>query len=253
MRKNLGLIVLAFFFALPVFAQNKNETNFELITENRSLQAFDGIHVTGRFKVVLVPGETQTVSVTVPDKFLETVETTVDNGVLYINMVDLKKGQDVGVFENLKTKYNDYLLRQPIEIKIGMAGLKNITARGASRIENEGTLKTDKLMLDISGASKAELKIDAQTFDAYLSEAVKVDVTGNAGQLALKANGACAFNGADLHSKDAKVELNGASRAEIHATESFDANLSGATKVVCTGSPKNIKQYASRGSSITVK
>ena len=74
MRKNLGLIVLAFVFALPVFAQNKNETNFELITENRSLQAFDGIHVTGRFKVVLVPGETQTVSVTVPDKFLETVE-----------------------------------------------------------------------------------------------------------------------------------------------------------------------------------
>jgi hypothetical protein len=49
------------------------------------------------------------------------------------------------------------------------------------------------------------------------------------------------------------MTLSGASRANIHVTESLDAELKGATKLVCSGSPKNIRQNASRGSSIVIK
>ena len=54
---------------------------------------------------------------------------------------------------------------------------------------------------------------------------------GVTNQLLVKASGACAFHGSQLLAKDAKVDLNGASRAEVHTTESLDANLSGATKL----------------------
>lgn len=253
MKKNVAIILLAFVFALPTFAQQTSDANFELITENRELPAFDNIQVTGRFRVLISQGDVQKVSVTVPDKFLETVETKVESGTLNINMVDLKKEKEAGVIENLKTKYNDYLLRQPIEVMIEVPNLTYIIARGASRVESMGVLNLNKLMLYFSGASKAELDVDAANLEAHLSEAVKIDIRGATDNLLVKANGACAFNGAKLESKDAKVELAGASRAEVHASESFDANLSGATKVVCTGSPKNVKQYASRGSSITIR
>lgn len=254
MKKNVKLLLLAFICALPIFAQNNSDSNFQLITENRDLPTFENIQVTGRFTVVLTQSETQQVSVTVPDKFLETVETKVEGGILYINMVDLKKEQkDAGIFESLKTKYNDYLLRQPIEVRINVTNLKSISARGASRVESRGALSYNKFLLDFQGASKAELNIKANTVDVFLTEAVKIDIVGTTDQVYVKANGACSFMGVGLHSKKATVELAGASRAEVHATESFDANLTGATKVVCTGSPKNIKQYASRGSSITVK
>ena len=90
MKKNIRLLLLAFVCVLPLFAQNGLDSNFELITENRNLPIFENIQVTGRFRVVLTQNETQQVSVTVPDKFLETVETKVEDGTLYVNMVDLK-------------------------------------------------------------------------------------------------------------------------------------------------------------------
>lgn len=251
MKKKSILILVAFLCVLPLFPQKSSETNFELITENRNLPTFDAIQVIGRFKIILAQSETQRVNVTAPDKFLETVETKVENGILYINMVDLKN--ETGILENLKTKYNDYLIRQPIEIRIDAVNLKNISAKGASRIESQGTLSAKKFTVELYGASKAELNINVSAVDVFLAEAAKTDIKGVTNQLLVKASGACAFHGSQLLAKDAKVDLNGASRAEVHTTESLDANLSGATKLVCSGSPRNIKQYASRGSSITVK
>lgn len=253
MKKYLVLILVTFLSVSPLFSQKSSETNFELITENRELPPFDGIQVTGRFKIILSQDNAQQVSATVPDKFLETVETKVENGILHINMVDLKKEKEAGILESLKTKYNDYLLRQPIEIKIRAVNLKSISAKGASRIESQGTLHANKLTVELLGASKAELNINASAVDAVLAEAAKIQIKGNASQVFVKATGASTFNGASLLGKEAKVDLAGASRSEVHATESLDANLSGATKLICTGSPKKIKQYASRGSSITVK
>lgn len=245
---------LAIASLMPVVAQNTSDTDFELITENRELPPFEGINVSGRFKIVLYQSDVQTVSATVPEKFIETVETKVENNILYINMLDLTKEKEGNILENLKIKYNDYLLRQPIEIKIGIPDLKSIYAKGASRIESQGALIINNLTIELSGASKAELNANiANSLNTSLSEAVKLDIQGSAENISVKANGASAFNGGKLLTKNAKVDLNGASRAEIHATESFDANLNGATKAICTGNPKSVKQVVSRGSSITIK
>ncbi len=241
-----GLIVA---LAFPAFSQN-SDTKFEILTENRQLSSFDDIQVTGRFRIVIYESGSQQVSVTAPDKLLETVGTTVENGVLKISMDAAK---EKSVLDNLKA-YNDYLLRKPIEIKIGVSDLKNISARGASRIESQGVLNLSNLTIELSGASKADLNCNiSNNLTASLAEAVKLDIQGTAASVTVKGNGASAYNGQNLIAKDVKVELNGASRAEVHASESIDANLNGATKVVCTGSPKDVKQSASRGSSITIR
>lgn len=254
MKKIFLILGLAILFIAPAISQNASDSNFELITENRQLAAFDGINVTGRFKVVIYESAVQEVSVTSPDKLLNAVETQVENGVLKINMQDAVKDKDNNVLENLKTKYNDYLLRQPIEIKVGLPNLKSISARGASRIESQGVLSSTNLTVELSGASKADLNCNiSNELTVSLAEAVKLDIQGSAASVAVKANGASAHNGGKLIAKNASVDLNGASRAEVYASENFEANLNGATKAICTGSPKKVKQNASRGSSITIK
>lgn len=251
MKKNFLLTLgLALLCAFPAFSQTDN--SFEVITENRNLPTFSGINVNGRFKVIVSETNVQSVSVTVPDKFLETVETSVNNGVLTIKMVDISKDGS-NVLENLKSKYNDYLIRQPIEIRIGVNNLKSIVAKGASRIESIGMLNVQNLNVELSGASKAQLDATiSNSLTVALSEAVKLDIQGSANDVSVIANGAAAYNGDKMLAQSVKVNLSGASRAEVHATENFDAVLNGASKVVCTGSPKSIKQQASRGSSITI-
>ncbi|NLO71342.1 MAG: DUF2807 domain-containing protein [Porphyromonadaceae bacterium] len=257
MKNKVKLIIslsLAIVSLMPIAAQKTSDTDFELITENRELPPFEGINVSGRFKIVLYQHDVQTVSATVPEKFVETVETKVENNILYINMLDLTKEKEGNILENLKIKYNDYLLRQPIEIKIGIPDLKSIYAKGATRIESQGALIINNLTIELSGASKAELNANiANSLNTSLSEATKIDIHGKVENISVKANGASSFNGSKLIAKNAKLDLNGAARAEVHATESFDANLNGATKAVCTGSPKSVKQVVSRGSSMTIK
>lgn len=252
MKKNFLLMLgLALVCTFSAFSQTDN---FEVITENRNLTAFHSVQVTGRFKIVLSETSSQSVSVTVPDKFLETVETSVSNGVLNIRMVDLSKEKGANILESLKAKYNDYLIRQPIEVRIGVNDLKSIVAKGASRIETVGMLDVPSLHVDLSGATKAEMDANvSNSLNVSLSEAAKLDIQGSAADVSVTANGAASYNGQRMLAKNAKVQLNGASRAEVHATENFDAVLNGATKVVCTGSPKTIKQQASRGSSITIQ
>ncbi|MFV0391002.1 MAG: head GIN domain-containing protein [Paludibacteraceae bacterium] len=252
MKKNFLIIMgLALVCAFPTFSQSDN--TFELITESRDLSAFDAIHVTGRFKIVLTDAPKQSVKVTVPDKFLETVETTVRNGELTIQMIEPSNDKGSNVLEGLKAKYNDYLIRQPIEIHVGVSNLKSIIAKGTSRIETTGSLNVSNLNVELNGASKARLKADiGNNLTVSLSEAAKLDIDGTAKNLDITANGAASYNGNTMLAKHVKVELNGASRAEVYADDSFDAVLNGATKVVCSGSPKSIKQQASRGSSITI-
>lgn len=252
MKKNFLILTgLAFMCAVPIFSQSDN--TFQLITENRNLPVFNAVQVTGRFKIVLSDATTQSVKVTVPDKLLETVETTVQNGILKIQMIDPSENKGSNPLESIKAKYNDYLIRQPIEIRIGISDLKSIIAKGTSRIETTDALNVTNLNIELGGASKAQLEIEINNnLMVSLSEAAKIDILGSAKNVDITANGAASYSGEKMSAKTVKIELNGASRAEVNATESLDAVLNGATKVVCSGSPKSIKQQISRGSSITI-
>ena len=162
--------------------------------------------------------------------------------------------KNVSIVDGLRTKYNDYLIRNPIEIHVGVTNFSKIYVKGVTTLETESMLKLQNLYIDINDASKANLDIEVENgFMAALSGASKINIKGKAMNADISASGASSFEAKDLMIRNAKISLSGASRAEIHASESLDADLKGATKLICTGSPKNIRQNASRGSGIIVK
>lgn len=257
MKNKLVSFALAMICVFPLVSQTREtakKTEYNVVSEARVIDSFKAIEVSGRFRVLLHQATKPEVTVLAAEEYISAVETLVENGVLRINMLDLTDNKNVSVIDGLKTKYNDYLIRQPIEIHIGVTDISKILVNGVTTVETESILKLENLYINISDASKASLHIDIENgFVASLSGASKMEAKGKAASTEISVSGASSFEGKNLLIKDAKVALSGASRAEIHASESLDAELKGATKLVCSGSPKNIRQNASRGSSIVIK
>ncbi|MHB9056651.1 MAG: GIN domain-containing protein [Paludibacteraceae bacterium] len=257
MKKSLLIIGLALMYALPGFSQTKEtakKTDFKVVSETRNIVSFETIEVSGRFLVKLYPSSKTEVTVTTAEDYISAVETNVENSILKINMRGLTDNKNVNVIDGLKNKFNDFLIRQPIEIRIGVPDISKILIYGITTVETESILKLQNLYININDASKVNLNVDiANNFTAVVSGASKVNITGKTANSQLNVSGASSFEGKDFLTRSSKVSLSGASRAEIHASESLDAELKGATKLICTGSPKSLKQNASRGSSIIVK
>lgn len=253
MKKNLLLIGLTILMAIPIQAQNQKK-EYKIISEERNVADFDAIDVNGRFKITLFESNQPKVTIVAADEFISTIETTVKNKQLKINMMDVSKNENKNFFEKIKTKYNDYLSHQIIEIHIGVNNLKQFIATGLTSFESSTMLNSSTFYIKASNAAKGELDVNVSNkLTVELSGASKLELEGNTNQLQVDAVGASNLEADDLTSIDATVKQSGASRVEIKATESIDVNLSGATKLVCTGSPKSIKQNASRGSSITIQ
>ena len=257
MKRNLLLIGLALVCALPLASQtneSSRKTEYKVVSEARTIDPFGAIEVSGRFLVMLHQATKPEVTVLAADEYISIVDTRVENGVLKISMLDLTDNKNVSVIDGLKTKYNDYLIRQPIELHIGVTDISKILINGVTTVKTESILKLENLYININDASKANLHIEiGNGFVAALSGASKMSVSGKTPNAEISVSGASSFEAKELLIKNAKVSLSGASRAEIFASESLDAELKGATKLVCSGSPKSIKQNASRGSSIEIK
>lgn len=251
MKKNLLLIGLAVLMAIPLSA---NANDYKIVSENRKVSAFDAIYVSGRFKITLFESSQSKVTVIAADEFMTNIETNVTNGTLKINTTPLSKNENKNFFESLKAKFNDYLSSEIIEVRIGVNNLKELNISGVSTYESETVLNSKTLYINASNASRGDLKVNvSDKLSVALSGAAKLELEGNADKAQIDASGASNLDGEDLTTKDTTVKQSGASRVEIVATESIDANLSGATKLVCKGSPKSVKQSVARGSSITIK
>lgn len=259
MKKIFLMLSLVIAFGFQSFGQKNNAKvdkesgEYEIINENRNVPQFENLNVTGRFKVVLHQTSSQTVSVVAPDKYLEYVETTVDHNALIIKMKEPKKGEDKNIFERFKTKYNDYLIRQPIEIHIGVNNLKQIVLDGASIVETESAFEGKELYINLSGASKASLEYTLSNVSVVLSGASKLEMKGRAENFQLEGSGAALCEATNLKTKNVTANLSGASKAEVFATDNFDAKLSGASTMICEGNPKEVRQTSSRASKIVIK
>ncbi len=72
-----------------------------------------------------------------------------------------------------------------------------------------------------------------------------MDATGTADKLDVNISGAGSFNGGDLHSQTAKVNISGFGSATVWVDDELDANVSGAGSINYYGSPSSITKNVS--------
>jgi hypothetical protein len=181
-------------------------------TENRPTGAFSRIDASGAVTVDLAIGPAPAISVTMDDNLLPYLATKIEGDTLRIYSTQ------------------SYNTSSPIKIKIVTPALEAISLSGACSLHAVG-LDAKAFALDISGTGDVNLAGKADSFTMHLSGAGNLEST-------------------HFTARDVKVDISGVGNADVCATNSLDATVSGAGNVHYTGSPAQVRKNVSGVGSI---
>lgn len=129
-----------------------------------------------------------------------------------------------------------FMLTQP-RVKITMPVIKELRLTGAVAGEVSGFKSSEDFRLEMEGASKVTINLQAGKTEFYIRGACTVDAKGSAENLIIDVNGACHLDMKDFAVKNAAVRLNGASNCTVKINGRLDARLSGVSTLLLAGEP----------------
>lgn len=204
--------------------------------EERKVDKFSSIDVSGALTVYLTQGNSQAVAVSAADeKYIERIKTEVKNGVLkiYVESSFLKS------FSWSDKKMKAY---------ITCTQLNSLSISGASAINIPEKISSNDLSVDLSGASSIKGILEIKDLKVDLSGASSANLKGSAGNAKIEASGASSFNSYDLEIDNCKAQSSGASSVRINAVKELSAKATGASSIHYKGDPI-MKGFESSGSS----
>lgn len=181
--------------------------------ETRDISDFDALEADGAYSIEVICGKTPSLQIIGDDNIIPIISTEVSGGTLYIS------------------NKRSISPRGRITVKITTGNLNEIISAGASNIYVSG-IKSNRFRVDASGAGKIELRGRVSTADYSISGAVKIDAR-------------------DLTAARVNVDLSGASKADVYASEELKAAISGVGKINYYGNPGMVKRKISGLGSLT--
>ena len=211
----LGFCVIAVvFFLNSTIACNVVHGSGKLISEKRDLSGFTGIEAGGAIDIEVTQADSYSVEIEADKNLMPHVRTTVESGTLKISTEDMNF---------------DFFDHSTVHVKISMPKLSSFELAGASKGIAKN-IKTDKLSLDVSGASK-------------------LIVAGTASSVNSEISGASKLEAKDLIADNVEVDCAGASKAYVHANATLKISAAGASNVIYSGSAK-VSEESSGASSV---
>ena len=187
----------------------------KIVTEKRSLNGFKGVDVGGVFQVEITAQKDFSVEIEADDNLLPLIKTEADDSVLEIE----SEGR--------------LSPTTPIRIRISAPDINELEVSGAANVTLNG-LKNSSLSVDSSGASKLK-------------------IAGETAKLTAETSGASKIDAEDLKAEDAIIDGSGASHVDINVSGELTADLSGASKVVYSGTPTAVHKKTSGAGSVSQK
>lgn len=243
------------FIAFIAQAQTKMGVIYDENVQVRKLPNFTSIRVSNAIELYISQSNKTEVAVSAKsEEYRNRIITEVNGGTLIIRMADNKWW---------KWGNEDYRIKAYVSVK----DLYAITASGATNIKIVNGLSSEKLKINLEGASDLKGDIKAGTLMADLSGASSFKGTVQANAFSLKGSGACAFevsgSGDDLIAdvsgassvkmydylvKGASVSASGASSVKLNVSDFLKLNATGASSIDYKGAAV-IKDMKSSGAS----
>ena len=206
--------------------------NGNITKQDRTVNSFNSIEVSGGYTIYLKQDSTQSLAVEADDNLQSLIITKVENGKLIIKNTESIRGS------------------KPINIYLSAKSIKDISVSGAADIKGSGKFKMKELNFEISGSGDINMDVELQKLTYDCSGASKLNLTGTVETVDATISGAADINAFDLIAKSFTLSSSGAGKANINATENLVIETSGAATVRYKGNPKNISQKNSGVSSI---
>lgn len=182
-------------------------------TEVRPVVDFKKIRVEGSADVIATIGSTTSLSVTGDDNLIPYVTTVVEGGVL---VVDMKPGS--------------YHWRHGLRVEVTTPTLENVSIDGSADVNVNG-LSGGSFGVDISGSGSL------RGFGSV--DKLTVSVSGS-GDLRLY----------DVVAREVHVTISGSGDAQVHATDTLIAEVSGSGDIRYRGNPRNPRLSISGSGSV---
>ncbi len=207
-------------------------------TKDYDLSGFTKVNVGSAFQTQITRGEKYAVSVTVDDNIVEYLDVRVDGGTL-----------NIGLKPRISLGFRNTTLRA----QVTMPTLDGLDLSGATRTQLSGFTNTERLDVEISGASQLRGDISSGEMRLRASGASTGELTGATGALNAEASGASTVRFDNLTSKDTTVRASGASNITVNASGKLTGDASGASTVRYVGNPASVQVDTSGASSVKQK
>ena len=225
---------------------------------------FVGLEVNDAFSVELVKADKYRVEIEVPEDYMEFVSVEQSGGKLTIG------------FKNLPRKMKSFKSLKGFNARISMPEIYLIELNGASKLDCTDTFESEMRRVDVSvtggskissfvvnapmmdvnlsGSSKVEMKVKASEIKVNVGGASKFDIEGETSDLNMEVSGASSVSAEKLRTNYVKLDVGGASRADVFVGGQFIVEVSGASKCVYyTEGPINLDVTGVTGASTLKK
>lgn len=204
-------------------------------TQERSVSSFSSVEVNGAIDVHVVQGAQRPVKIEADENLMQYVEVYERGDRL---VVETKSGY------NLRPT-------QKMRITVTAPRYRKIDVSGACDVIGEGKLNNpDDLEIEVSGAGDIHMDLNAPRVRVDVSGSGNVFLQGETRDFVVGLSGAGKVRCFDLKTENTKLDISGAGDAEVYASVSLDASVSGAGSVKYKGNASNVSQHVSGAGSV---
>lgn len=217
---------LIYLLALPMlFAACKSKCVEDLgihATRDYTVKPFDEIKVSGPIRLMMRQDSSFKINIVADSNVIGLVKADVSGHQLQLNL-DAKQ----------------YCGKDSIIISAGIGDLKKINADGAAHIYTTSLINVNELNLDLSGATKLMMEMNAAKLTTVTDGAADLTLIGQTGSYALKSKGAIQMNAFAFVTGIYDIDAEGVSKLKINVLNDLKIKTSGAADITYKGSPKN--------------
>lgn len=226
MKQVLLLVVLGLAALVTACGFNLNATrgSGKIVTESRPVSNFHRVDLTGFGELNITQGDTESLTIETDDNLMSLITTKVTDGTLAIGLDPTRNVLNLTATRMIFT----------LQVK----NLDSLLITGAGNVKMPA-LKSDALTITTSGAGNLNFAgVEAKTLKVTLSGAGNIVLAGQVETQEASLSGFGSYDGGNLKSANARVNLSGAGSATVWATQTLDARISGAGGVSYYGSPQ---------------
>jgi hypothetical protein len=237
--KKIYLSLLALFVSVTLLMLESCKTGCvkgsgHQATDNRKVGEFTKLDLSGAFKVNLTQDSTLGVTVTTDDNLLQHIKTDVDGDKLLIS-----------------TNKKNLCSSAAITINIGVHHIDAIKATGAIEINSNGIIVAKNVDINLSGATKINLDLNAATVTTTGEGVTEITLKGQASAHNIELNGGGKLHAFDFVVGNYNISTAGASECDVNVLRELTVKSSGALAVKYKGNPETINNNKTGVSTIT--
>lgn len=137
---------------------------------------------------------------------------------------------------------------KPVKFFATLKKIESLKISGRSRVESVGTLKVDRLVVEMEGTSRASLTLQGNVLVTNIVGSGEAILQGQVHRQEASLRGAAAYHAQDLRSEDVQLHIQGAGEARVQAVDRLAVTIEGSGNVRYTGNPKVEQNIQGTGS-----